>query len=56
MTSWIGKLVDFDPAVETWQQYVERLEHFFEANEIREEARKTVVTQNIIASRLQVTS
>ena len=40
MTSWIGKLVDFDPAVETWQQYVERLEHFFEANEIRGEARK----------------
>ena len=32
MNSLIGKLVDFDLAIETWEQYAKRLQHFFDAN------------------------
>ena len=32
----IGKIEEFDGAREDWQQYIERLEHFFVANGIAE--------------------
>ena len=34
MAGLLGKIDAFDPEVEEWPQYVERLEHFFEANGI----------------------
>ena len=38
--SLVGKIVDFDPAAETWQQYSERLTYYFLANGVTEEERK----------------
>ena len=35
MAALLGKVEDFDPAQEDWPQYVERLEQFFEANDLR---------------------
>ena len=32
MAGLLGKVESFDPELEEWPQYVERLEHFFEAN------------------------
>ena len=34
MAGLLGKVDAFDPELEDWPQYVERLEHFFEANGI----------------------
>ena len=34
--SLVGKIVDFDPAAETWQQYSERLTYYFLANGVTE--------------------
>ena len=57
MNSLIGKLVDFDPAVETWEQYAERLQHFFDANEIQDDSRKrSIFIVSIDSQELQVTS
>ena len=47
MNSLIGKLVDFDPAVETWEQYAERLQHFFDANEIQDDSRKRSILLSV---------
>ena len=33
-TALLGHIEQFDPAVEQWTQYVERLEQFFVANDI----------------------
>ena len=48
MNSLIGKLVDFDPAVETWEQYAERLQHFFDANEIQDDSRKRSILLSVL--------
>ena len=32
MAGLLGKVESFNPELEDWPQYVERLEHFFEAN------------------------
>ncbi|XP_063846489.1 uncharacterized protein LOC135092154 isoform X1 [Scylla paramamosain] len=37
---FIGKVEEFNQDAEVWTQYVERLEHFFEANDIIEEKKK----------------
>ena len=34
MAGHVGKVEEFDSAVDDWPSYVERLEHFFEANKI----------------------
>ena len=34
MASLLGNIEQFDPAVEEWANYVERLEQYFEANGI----------------------
>lgn len=36
----LGKIERFDPEQEDWPQYVERLEQFFEANEITGEEKE----------------
>ena len=33
-TALLGHIEQFDPAVEQWTQYVERLEQFFVANDV----------------------
>ena len=33
-TALLGKIDNYDPAREEWTQYVERLEQFFEANDL----------------------
>ncbi len=38
MAGLLGKIEQYDPEVEEWPQYVERLEHFFKANGIVGEA------------------
>ena len=38
MAALLGKIEQFDPEQEEWLQYVERLEQFFEANNIMGEA------------------
>ena len=43
MSNTVGTIVDFDPQVETWQQYVERLEHYFVPNELIQEDKKKAV-------------
>ena len=49
MNSLIGKLVDFDPAVETsWEQYAERLQHFFDANEIQDSSHKRSILLSVL--------
>ena len=39
MAALLGKIEQFDPEQEEWPQYVERLEQFFEANDITGEAK-----------------
>lgn len=39
MTALLGRIDHFDPEQEQWPQYVERLEQFFEANEITGEGK-----------------
>ena len=48
MNSLIGKLVDFDPAVETWEQYAKRLQQFFDANEIQDDSRKRSILFSVL--------
>ena len=38
----LGQLEAFDPQVETFTSYVERVHLFFEANDIKEEKRRSV--------------
>ena len=43
-----GKVDEFDPSKEEWSQYVERLTHFFQANEIDEAEKKRAVFLSVI--------
>ena len=43
MAAVFGKVREFDVAREEWPQYVERLGHFFEANRIEDEGKKTSI-------------
>ena len=36
-----GKIEYFDPEIESWSSYTERLGHYFIANEVEEEKRKS---------------
>ena len=38
----------FDPAVEEWMEYVERLSHYFEANDITSEGKKRAILLNAV--------
>ena len=48
MNPLIGKLVDFDPAVKTWEQYAERVQHFFDTNEIQDDSRKRSILLSVL--------
>ena len=43
-----GKVSEFDSAKEEWPQYVERLEHFFEANKIEDEGKKRSILLRVV--------
>ena len=36
----IGKICEFDAAVENWSSYLERLNHYFAANKVEDEQKK----------------
>ncbi|KAG8165453.1 hypothetical protein JTE90_006331 [Oedothorax gibbosus] len=36
----LGKLAEYDQAVETWSEYVERVNCFFDANDVKEERKR----------------
>ena len=40
MAASIGKIEEFDSATEDWRSYLERLEHYLGANQIKEEVIK----------------
>ena len=40
--------MDFDPAVETWEQYAEQLQHFFDRNEIQDDSRKRSILLSVL--------
>ena len=44
----LGRVEEFDGAREDWQQYVERLEHFFVANSITTPEKKRAVFLSVI--------
>ena len=43
-----GAINAFDPAVEEWMEYVERLSHYFEANDITSEGKKRAILLNAV--------
>ncbi len=49
MAGLLGKLEQFDRELEEWPQYIERLEHFFEANEIVGEGNATKRRATLLA-------
>ena len=46
----IGKISEFVPSKEDWTQYIERLEHFFVANEIDSAEKKRAVLLTVIGA------
>ena len=40
MAGYLGKIGEFDSTSETWPSYVERLEHFFNANKVGDDQKK----------------
>ena len=44
MAIHVGKVEEFDGAVDDWPSYMERLEHFFDANKIGAEQKKSGVS------------
>ena len=43
MATYYGKLSEFDKDKEDWTSYVERLELFFEANDIEQEEKQKAI-------------
>ena len=48
MTTLVGRVERFDPNLEHWQQYVERLGHFLDANGITDEGKKRLVFLTVV--------
>lgn len=49
--SLIGHVSAFDPEVESWTEYKERLDHYFLANEIGDESKKRSVLIAVVEAR-----
>ena len=50
MSQLVGKIVDFDPVVETWEEYAECLQHYFQANGITEADRKKSILLAVMST------
>lgn len=50
MTTVLGRIEEFDPDKEEWSIYVERLQHFFQANGIAEEDKKRAVLLSVMGA------
>ena len=50
MASVFGKVDEFDGSKEEWTQYVERVNHFFDANDIVDAGKKRAVLLSVIGS------
>ena len=48
MAAVLGKVEQYDPELEEWPQYVERLEYFFEANGITDAEKKRSVFLSVV--------
>ena len=48
MSTLLGKIDEFDKTKEEWTQYVERMDHFFAANDITEASKKKLVLLSVI--------
>ncbi|XP_061570028.1 uncharacterized protein K02A2.6-like [Cololabis saira] len=46
----IGTLAPFDPKIQTWDEYTEILEQFFEANEIEDEDRQKAILISVVGA------
>jgi len=47
-SSLLGRVGEFDSTVESWQQYVERLGHFLDANGINDGNKKRSVLLSVV--------
>ena len=50
MATVFGKVDEFDATKEEWTQYVERLEHFFVANDIADAGKKRAVLLSVVGA------
>ena len=50
MATVFGKVDEFDGAKEEWTQYVERLDHFFAANDIADADKKRAVLLSVVGA------
>lgn len=50
MATVFGKVDEFDGSKEEWTQYVERVNHFFEANDIADAGKKRAILLSVIGS------
>ena len=48
MTATFGRIDEFEEGQEDWIQYVERLEHFFEANDVSTDAKKRSILLSVM--------
>ena len=48
MVGTLGRVKEFDGNKDDWQQYVERLEHFFQANDVDGAEKKRAVFLSVI--------
>ena len=50
MAGTLGRVEEFDGNKDDWQQYVERLEHFFQVNDVDGAEKKRAVFLSVIGS------
>ena len=51
MTNLIGQVEAFQPGIDDWEQYTERLEQYFVANKVVDETRQLAVLITVIGSK-----
>ena len=56
MAILLGKLEEYDRSTEDWTQYVERMDHFFDANEIVDVGKKKCVFGSCGTDHVRTTS
>ena len=47
MAATIGRLEPFEGVIETWTEYIERMEYFFIANDIPDDKKKSVLLSSV---------